>query len=74
MTVMSSKGLEFDCAIINNASSNIYDINNEVDMHLLYVATTRALHEQIIMYDGEIVKPFKNEIKQSQTLSRKLLN
>ena len=74
MTVMSSKGLEFDCAIINNASSNIYDINNDVDMHLLYVATTRALHEQIIMYDGEIVKPFKNEIKQSQAFSRKLLN
>ncbi len=63
VTALSAKGLEFDCTIINNASSEVYDVNNEIDMHLLYIATTRALHEQVVVYNKEIVKPFKDEIK-----------
>ena len=63
LTALCAKGLEFDCTIINDASNNVYDAGNEVDMHLLYVATTRALHEQMIMYNKEITEPFKKEIK-----------
>lgn len=62
LTVESSKGLEFDCTIINDASENIYNIDSNIDMHLLYVANTRALHEQVIMYSRNITKPFKQEI------------
>ena len=60
LSVASSKGLEFDCVVINDASSNVYDVSNEVDMHLLYVALTRALHEQIIMYDKKITNVLEN--------------
>lgn len=70
LTVASAKGLEFDCTIINDASSNIYDANNEVDMHLLYVASTRALHEQVIMYSKEITKPYQNEIKKNKVIAK----
>lgn len=60
LSVASSKGLEFDCVVINDASSNVYNVSNEVDMHLLYVALTRALHEQIIMYDKKITNVLEN--------------
>lgn len=61
LDVMKSKGLEFDCAIINNASNDVYNTNCDLDMHLLYVAATRALHEQFIIYNKEIVKPFQSK-------------
>ena len=59
-TISSSlaKGLEFDAVIISDASNNIYDDENITDMKLLYVATTRALHELVIMYKNNLVKPF----------------
>ncbi len=60
LSVASSKGLEFDCVVINDASSNVYNVSNEVDMHLLYVALTRALHEQVIMYDKKITNVLEN--------------
>lgn len=66
LTASSAKGLEFDCTIINDASSNIYNANNDVDMHLLYVASTRALHEQVIMYNKTITEPFKNEVQNTK--------
>lgn len=56
----ASKGLEFDAVIINDASSDIYDYQNKEDMHLLYVALTRALHELLIMYSNELCEPLKN--------------
>ena len=67
LTAESAKGLEFDCTIVNDASSNVYNANNDVDMHLLYVASTRALHEQVIMYNKQITKPFENEVQNSKT-------
>lgn len=52
-----SKGLEFDAVIINNASEEIYSSNNDLDMKLLYVAITRALHELTIIYNKDLTKP-----------------
>lgn len=52
-----AKGLEFDAVIINNASENIYSSDNNLDMKLLYVAVTRALHELDITYTDELTKP-----------------
>ena len=46
------KGLEFDAVIINNV--NDFDINNTLDMKLLYVAMTRALHSLVITYNDSI--------------------
>lgn len=70
LSVASSKGLEFDCVIVNDASKNVYDANNDVDMHLLYVASTRALHEQLVLYNKEITKPFKEAIQSPKTLKK----
>ncbi len=57
-----SKGLEFDAVIINDASENMYSSDSTLDMKLLYVAITRALHEVDIIYSNELTKPLK-EIK-----------
>ena len=44
-----AKGLEFDAVIISDAS--VYNEHSNLDMKLLYVAITRALHElDIINY------------------------
>ena len=58
-----SKGLEFDAVIINGASENIYNSSNNLDMKLLYVAITRALHEIDIVYSGELTQPLKPFVK-----------
>lgn len=60
-----SKGLEFDAVIINNASENIYSSNSTLDMKLLYVAITRALHEVDIVYDGELTNPLNEYLKRN---------
>lgn len=54
-----SKGLEFDAVIINGASEDIYSSSNTLDMKLLYVAITRALHEIDIVYNGELTAPLE---------------
>ncbi len=54
-----AKGLEFDAVIVNGASEEIYSSNSSLDMKLLYVAITRALHELDIIYSGEITKPLQ---------------
>ncbi len=59
LTASLAKGLEFDTVIINDASLQIYDVNNDVDMHLLYVACTRALHELEVLYDKQLCPVFK---------------
>lgn len=48
-----TKGLEFDCSIIYNCSSENYS-ETELNKKLLYVVLTRALHEEYIFYNGEI--------------------
>lgn len=58
-----AKGLEFDCVIINNVSEDIYSSNNSLDMKLLYVATTRALHRLDIIYNNNLTKPLYNYIQ-----------
>lgn len=61
LTSELSKGLEFDAVIINDASNKVYDENNMDDMHLLYVAETRALHELDVLYDKTLCPVFSNE-------------
>lgn len=56
-----AKGLEFDAVIINNVSENNYSSNSKLDMKLLYVAITRALHELDIIYSGQLPQPLINE-------------
>lgn len=53
------KGLEFDCVIINNASDNNFNLNNNLDMKLLYVAMTRALHKLVITYQKNLINILK---------------
>ena len=69
-----SKGLEFDAAIINDASSNIYSINSKLDMHLLYVASTRALHELEILYDKQLCPIFSNTDEKTIENKKKVKN
>lgn len=60
-----AKGLEFDAVIINNANENIYSSESSLDMKLLYVAITRALHELDIVYSGELTKPLQKIVKKN---------
>lgn len=69
LTSALSKGLEFDAVIINNASSSIYSQNSISDMHLLYVACTRALHELDILYDNNLCQVFHNEIDDEKNIN-----
>ena len=61
LTSALSKGLEFDAVMINDASNKVYDENNMDDMHLLYVAETRALHELDVLYDKVLCPVLSNE-------------
>ena len=60
-----AKGLEFDAVIINNACEDIYSSQNNLDMKLLYVAITRALHELDIVYSGKLTKPLLDNLKKN---------
>lgn len=55
-----SKGLEFDAVIVYDANSNIYNMDSVIDMKLLYVAITRALHDLHINYSKELTEPLNN--------------
>lgn len=48
------KGLEFDGVIVADVSEDNYSSQDVLDMKLLYVAITRALHNVVILYDEEI--------------------
>ena len=61
-----AKGLEFDAVIINNANETIYSSDNNLDMKLLYVAITRALHELDIVYSGSLTNPLKKHLKKNK--------
>lgn len=47
-----TKGLEFDVVMIADAGINVYK-EDELDIKLLYVSMTRALHKLCIYYHGE---------------------
>ncbi len=64
-----SKGLEFDAVIIYNANAKNYSSTN-IDMKLLYVATTRAMHDLVINYDGELSLPLKSLEKKNKVLKK----
>lgn len=50
-----TKGLEFDCSVIYDCSEDKYK-NEELDKKILYVALTRALHEEYIFFNGELTE------------------
>ena len=57
-----AKGLEFDGAIVANATEGEYNSDRNTDMKLLYVAMTRPLHELNILYNDKIVRPLQSKI------------
>ena len=59
LSSISSKGLEFDAVIINDASEDKYSSKSSEDMHLLYVASTRALHELKIFFDKNLTDVYQ---------------
>ena len=56
LTAYLSKGLEFDVVIVADADEKVYESDNILDMKLLYVAMTRALHRLELVYDNNICK------------------
>lgn len=56
LTSYLSKGLEFDVVIIADAEDENYNYDNKIDMKLLYVAMTRALHKLEFIYDKNICR------------------
>lgn len=65
-----AKGLEFDAVIINNANETIYSSDKNLDMKLLYVAITRALHELDIIYSGDLTKPLEKNMSKQFALTK----
>lgn len=59
LTSYLSKGLEFDVVIIADAEDEIYKYDNKLDMKLLYVSMTRALHKLELVYDTNICRYLK---------------
>ena len=54
LPIALAKGLEFDAVIVNEASNKNYNKENILDMKLLYVALTRALHELEVIYTNDL--------------------
>jgi DNA helicase-2/ATP-dependent DNA helicase PcrA len=50
LPIYLAKGLEFDCVILTDVDDNNYNSDNILDMKLLYVGITRALHNLDILY------------------------
>ncbi len=73
LTSTSAKGLEFDTVIVNDASEKRYNSDSEIDMHLLYVASTRALHEQVILYNQKITKPYSAINKKKSVDAKRMI-
>ncbi len=74
LTSTLAKGLEFDAVIINDASCERYSLDSSLDMHLLYVALTRGLHELVIFSDGnlcDVVNLNKSQLVQKKLIMRK---
>lgn len=49
-----AKGLEFDATLLMNVDSKNYNPSHDIDMKLLYVGMTRALHETNVISSGEL--------------------
>ncbi len=60
ITSYLAKGLEFDGVIIAGADSDIYNENKKIEMKLLYVAFTRALHKLTVLYENDLVSFLEN--------------
>lgn len=56
LPIIKAKGLEFDSVIIIDVSEQRYP-QNELNIKLLYVATTRALHRLIITTHKNLISP-----------------
>ena len=69
-TSLGSKGLEFDAVLINNASDKCYNPDKSDDMHLLYVAMTRALHELVVSYDNNLTMPLEENLERQSELKK----
>lgn len=63
ITSYLAKGLEFDGAIIANATEGEYNSDRNIDMKLLYVAMTRPLHELNVLYNDKIVRPLQDAVE-----------
>jgi len=59
LPISLAKGLEFDAVIVTNVNNNNYNKDNILDMKLLYVALTRALHELDVLYDNKLCDVLK---------------
>ena len=62
ITVLTSylaKGLEFDAVLLMDADETVYDSTSPLDMKLIYVAMTRALHSLNVLYNDEITVPLR---------------
>ena len=64
-----AKGLEFDVVIVYNANDKNYG-ESSIDMKLLYVAMTRAMHSLCIDYDGKLPSYLK-KLTQTEKVLRK---
>jgi len=50
--IAQAKGLEFDAVIVHDVGEEFY--NRSADRRLLYTACTRALHELVLFYTGQL--------------------
>ena len=66
ITSYLAKGLEFDGVIIADASNEKYLANKSIDLKLLYVSMTRALHELNILYQGQVNIALESDLKQKK--------
>lgn len=55
LPVAYTKGLEFDAVLLYNPSEENYPSEDQY-VKLLYVAATRALHECVVLHDGNLSK------------------
>ena len=54
LPISLAKGLEFDGVIVTSVDNSNYNESNVLDMKLLYVALTRALHELVVLYNNDL--------------------
>lgn len=56
---------------INDVNENIYFLNSSLDMKLLYVAITRALHELDIVYTRKLTKTLNDAFEKGNLKYKK---
>ena len=56
-----AKGLEFDAVILANTNENNYQ-DNPIDLKLLYVAITRAMHSIYVNYNQKLTKSLDEKV------------